>query len=279
MTQRSKIIQLSSVLLAVCLIASAILLITEGRGDLNSTSISAISVGIILTSALSVINVYLSKIKKKSDELKLNESFFREYEMIRDTVMNSELPKSEKNGIVEDVLEMLLTAQFNGRTIQATVGNTESFAKSILSACTGKPQSLILGFLDGSIGFLLFSLLISLMLWLEDFSKGFFNQNIDISTVVFCVIISFALIPAIRQFSLKKNAWAYLIPFVVGFTYIGTVKLLRSYFYEASGVKTFLDGTVVLIPNIAALTVITVVLMGLFIARFNARHLHLNHNA
>lgn len=273
MTQRSRVILLSSILLAASVIATVVLWIVEGRGAMTSTSTIVISFGIILVSILSVVFIYLVKIKRRSDEKKLNESFFREFELIKDSIKNSPLPQSNKKSIIEDVLEMLLTAQANGKTVQASIGDTESFAKDIISTCISKPRSMIIGFIDGAIAFILFTLFISTLLWFEDLTKGFLNQSIDISMLLFIATISFALIPIIRQLTIRRSAWAYLLPLAIGLTFILIVELLRAFFYELNIIKIILDGVVVMIPNLAVLVVYLVVLMTLFTVRLSIRNL------
>ena len=220
MTQRSRVILISSILLAASVIATVVLWIVEGRGAMTRTSTIVISFGLILVSILSVVFIYLVKVKRRSDEKKLNESFFREFELFKDSIMNSPIPKSNKKSITDDVLEMLLTAQSNGKTVQASIGDTESFAKDIISACISKPRSIVVGFLDGAIAFILFTLFITTLLWFEDFPVGFFNQRIDTIMVLFVAVVSFVIIPTIRQLAFKKGAWAYFIPLAAGVIFI-----------------------------------------------------------
>lgn len=149
MTRRSSLILISSILLAACVITTVVLLVVEGRSSMTSTSAIIISIGSIIASILSVVFIYRAKIRRGSDEKKLNESFFRDFELIKDSIMNSPLPKSYKKSIVEDVLELFLTAQANGKTAETAIGDAESFAKDIIRACMSKPRSIVIDFLDG----------------------------------------------------------------------------------------------------------------------------------
>lgn len=273
MTNRSKVIFLSSLLLAICVIVSAIMLIIAGRGTSSSTSTTAIAASIIFISMMSVILIYFTKIKRRHDEIKLNESFFREFEIIKDIVTSSTLPRHYKKSILEDVLEILLTAQTAGRSVDSSIGDAESFAKDIIDACIGKPHTIINSLIDGAIAFILFMLLITSLLWIEDISQGFFNQSIDISMILFCAVISFALIPMIRLLIFRKSPWAYVIPLFSGLCFIGIIKLLRFYFYEANVIKILLDGTFIMIPNIVVFVFLFAVLILLFAARISIRRL------
>lgn len=273
MTQRSKVILFSSILLAASVIATAVLWIIVGGSATTSPSAIAVSIGIIFVSILSVAFIYLVKVKRRADEKKLDESYFREYELIKDSIMNSPLSKGAKKGITEDVLEMLLTAQANGKTVQASIGHTESFAKDIINACISRPRSLVVGILDGAMAFLLFILFISTMLWFEDFSVGFFNQRIDAIMVLFVAVVSFVVIPITRQLSSQKSAWAYFIPLATGVVFIGMAELSRRFLVDSGIVKALLDGSILMIPNIASLVALLVALMILFTVRMMIRRL------
>jgi DNA-binding ferritin-like protein (Dps family) len=163
-------ILISSILLAACVIATAVFRIVAGNSVGIGTSEIVISVVVILVSILSVVFIYRAKVIRGSAEKTLNESYFREYELIREAIMNSSLSPGVKKSISEDVLELLLTSQSNGKTVQAAIGNAESFAKDIISACISKPRSIAADILDGAIVFILFQLLITTLLWLEDSS-------------------------------------------------------------------------------------------------------------
>lgn len=273
MTQRSKVILFSSILLAASVIATAVLWVIVGGSASTSPSAIAVSIGIIFVSILSVAFIYLVKVKRRADEKKLDEHYFREYEVIKDSIMNSPLSKGAKKGITEDVLEMLLTAQANGKTVQASIGHTESFAKDIINACISRPRSLAVGLLDGAIAFLLFILFISTWLWFEDFSVGFFNQRIDAIMVLFVAVVSFVVIPITRQLSFQKSAWAYFIPLATGVVFIGMAELSRRFLVDSGIVKALLDGSILMIPNIASLVALLVALMILFMVRMMIRRL------
>ena len=273
MTRRSIVILLSSILLAASVIASSIILIIEIQGTATSPSSILISGGLILISLLSVVFIYWAKIRKRPDEKKLDENYFREFEIIKDAIMSSQLPSSYKKTITEDVLELMLTAQSNGKSVQASIGDATSFAEGILNACISKPRSAVLGLIDGILAFLLFTLSVCTLLWLEDFSVGLFNQRIDVIMLLFFAVISFAIIPVIRLLALKKRAWAYLLPLAAGAAFIGMVELLRAFLYSSNIVQTLLDETVVMIPNPAVLIAYLLAVLILFVLRLSVRKL------
>jgi len=266
------VILISSILLAACIITTVVLWVVEGRSSMMSTGAIIISIGSIIASILSVVFIYRSRIRRRSDEKKLNESFFRDFELIKDSIMNSPLPKSYQKSIVEDVLELFLTAQANGKTAETAIGDAESFAKDIIRACMSKSRSIVIDFLNGAIAFILFTLFITTLMWFENLSIGFFNQRIDTIMVLFVAVISFILIPAIRQLAYKKNAWVYFIPLAVGITFIGIIELLRAYFYSGI-VQALLDGSVSMIPNGASLAVLLAVILILFTLKASIQRL------
>jgi DNA-binding ferritin-like protein (Dps family) len=273
MTQRSRMILFSSILLAACVVTTAVLWIMEGKGAAKNTATIVLSAGIILVSILSVVFIYLLKVTRRAEEKKLNESYFREYEFIKDAIKISPLSANLKRSITEDVLEMLLTAQANGKTVQAAIGNAESFAKEIISTCISKPRSIAVGILDGAIAFILFILFITTLLWLEDLSVGLFQQRIDLIMILFAAAVSFIIIPATRHLSLKKSAWTYFLPLAAGVAFIGIVELLRIFFANSSLVKALLDGSILMIPDVASLVALIVAMMIFVTVRLSIRRL------
>jgi DNA-binding ferritin-like protein (Dps family) len=276
MTRRSTVILISSALLAASIIVSSILLIFEVRDTPAGLSTILISCGLILVSILSVVFIYFVKIKKRPDERKLDESYYREYEIVKDAIMNSSLPTNTKKGIVEDVLELMATAQFQGKSVQDAIGDATSFAKGILDACTKKSRSAVMVLMNGIMAFLLFTLFTSGLLWLEDLSAGFFNQRIDIFMLLFFAILSFALIPFIRQMAMRRRAWAHLLPLAAGLAFVGTAELLRAFLYDSHIVKTLLDGSINMIPNLAVLIAILLAILILILVKVVFRRQHMS---
>jgi DNA-binding ferritin-like protein (Dps family) len=250
MTKRNKIILLSSVLLAVLVILSTgVFAISRADQYTASQESTLLTTMIILVSILSVFVVYFSKVQKRKYEKLLNQEYFQEYEIIKDAVANSQLSSSSKKEIIEDILDMLLSAQEAGKSVQEVTGKTEKFAQEILESYAGPIQVGILSIFDSFIAFVLFVVGTSIFLWLEETQQSFFAIRLDIAMVVFFVLVAFGLLPVTKKQTSTKNPWMYLLPIATGIVFVLFAELLRAFFYKLEAVKQFLDGSLRMIPN------------------------------
>ena len=226
MTSRSKIILLSASALALCVIATAA--ISGGRPWIPSNGASAaVLMGIILAAVLSVVFVAVARSRKRPDEKVLGSDYFPVFEEIRDILMASPLPLGRKKNVIDDVLAMLLDAQASGRTVASAIGDGGAFAREIIRACASRPRRFLLHLTDGAMAFIGLSLFIHTLLWLENPAAGFYGQAVDLSMLLLCGLIVFAVLPATRLLLAAKSLWAYLVPLFSGIAYIGVLMLLR----------------------------------------------------
>jgi hypothetical protein len=124
MTQRTKIKLMSSVLLALLVILSAIAFAISSTPQNAANSASALLIAIIILASISsVFVVYFTKVQKRKYEKLLNQEYFQEYEILKDAVANSQLAISNKKEVNEDILDILLSAQQVGKSIHEVVGN------------------------------------------------------------------------------------------------------------------------------------------------------------
>jgi DNA-binding ferritin-like protein (Dps family) len=250
MTKRNKIILLSSVLLAVLVILSTgVFAISSADQYTASQESTLLTTMIILVSILSVFVVYFSKVQKRKYEKLLNQEYFQEYEIIKDAVANSQLSNSSKKEITEDILDMLLSAQEAGKSVQEVTGKTEKFAQEILESYARPIQVGILSIFDSFIAFALFVVGTSIFLWLEETQQSFFAIRLDIAMVGFFVLVAFGLLPVTKKQTSTKNPWMYLLPIAIGIVFVLFAELLRAFFYNLEAVKQFLDGSLRMIPN------------------------------
>jgi len=247
---------MSSVLLALLVILSAIAfaLSSTSQNAANNASTFLIAI-IILVSISSVFVVYFTNVQKRKYEKLLNQEYFQEYEILKDAVANSQLAISNKKEINEDILDILLSAQEAGKSVHDVVGNPERFAQEILLSYARPTQLAILSFLDSLIAFVLFVIGTSLLLWLGEPRQSFFAIRLDIAMVVFFILVAFVLLPVTRKQTSTKNPWAFLLPIAIGVLFVLLAELLRAFFYNLEIVKQFLDGTVRMIPNAGFLTI------------------------
>jgi DNA-binding ferritin-like protein (Dps family) len=256
MTHRNKIKLMSSVLLALLVILSAIAfaLSSTSQNAANNASRLLIAI-IILASISSVFVVYFTTVQKRKYEKLLNEDYFKEYEILKDAVANSQLAISSKKEVNGDLLDILLSAQEAGKSVHEVVGNPERFAREILLSYARPTQLAILSFLDSLIAFVLLVIGASLFLWLEETQQSFFAIRLDIAMVVFFILVAFVLLPVTRKQTATKNPWTFFLPIAIGILFVLLAELLRAFFYNLEVVKQFLDGTFRMIPDAGFLTI------------------------
>lgn len=88
MTTRNKVLLISSIILALLVIASVVVWEITGRSSDEKIPV-VLFVTIIVISILSVFVVYFSKIQKKKYKKLLNQDYYEQFEMIKDAVVNS----------------------------------------------------------------------------------------------------------------------------------------------------------------------------------------------
>ncbi|MDO9086094.1 MAG: hypothetical protein Q7U53_07805 [Anaerolineaceae bacterium] len=254
MTTRNKVLLVSSILLALLVIASLVVWEMTGQSSGEQMPMVVI-VTIIVISVLSVFVVYFSKIQKKNYEKLLNAEYFEQYEIIKDAVVNSQLAAATKKDITEDVLELLLSAQESGKAVESVVGDPQVFSQEIISSYA-KPFCLaLLNLFDSLIVFILMIIGASFILWLEQTQQSFFTTKVDISMIVLFGLVAFILIPVTKAQTGTRNPWMYMIPVAGGALFILLAEFLRTFFYGVNAVRQFLDGSVRMVPNVVFLMI------------------------
>jgi len=254
MTNRNKVLLVSSIILALLVIASVV--VWEMTGQSSGERIPVVLLAtIILISVLSVFVVYFSKIQKKKYEKLLNQEYYEQYEIIKDAVTNSQLSVATKKDITEDVLELLLSAQESGKSVDSVVGNSQIFSNEIISSFAKPFRLAMLSLFDGFIAFILMILGASFVLWLEQTQQSFFATRLDISMVMLFLLVTFLLIPVTKAQTGTRNPWMYMIPVAGGLLFILLAEFLRAFFYDVNGVRLFLDGSVRMVPNVVILMI------------------------
>jgi len=267
MTKRDKLLLGSAAFLAVLVIATAVLVGLSAQSRPKSAAELLLSGGIILLCVLSVVFVFLTKIRRNKYEKKLNPEYYEVYETIRDAVGRFQLPAHSKKEILSDVLDLLLSAQSDGKPVSAAVPDAAAFAENILAVYSSRRSRVLQSLLDGAIAFLLFIVCISAVLWLEDVSAGLFRQRIDYGMLIFLAVVSFVLVPVLRYLMLRRSAWLYILPILTGIVFVAAAELARRFFYQFEFTRTLLDGSVVMIPGAAALAFYLLVVAVLMLAK------------
>jgi len=273
MTKRNKIVLLSSIFLALCVIVTVILNLKYTIHDNNVINIeSFILIGIvILLSIISVPIVYFLKVRKSKFERMLSNEYFQKYEIIRDAVMNSQLSSINKKEIKEDMLDILISAQKSGKPAKDTVGNPETFAREILLSYARPGRLPVLSIIDGIMYFIFFILGVSIFIWFEQTDVSFFKTGIDISMITFLFIISFILIPVTKRLTSTHNYWMFILPVAFGIVFVLFAEIIRRFFYSNEIIRQFLDGTVGMVPNIFILILYIILIPTLLFFKYYIR--------
>lgn len=254
LTTRNKVLLVSSIILALLVIA--IVVVWEITGQSSGEKIPVVLfVTIIVISILSVFVVYFSKIQKKKYEKLLNQEYYEQYEIIKDAVANSQLSVVTKKDIIEDILELLLSAQESGKSVASVVGDPQIFTNEIISSFAKPIRLAMLSLFDGLIAFILMILGASFVLWLEQTQQSFFATRLDISMVILFLLVTFLLVPVTKAQTGTRNPWMYIIPVAGGLLFILLAEFLRAFFYDVNAVRQILDGSVRMVPNVAILMI------------------------
>jgi DNA-binding ferritin-like protein (Dps family) len=273
MTNRNKVLLVSSIILALLVIASVVVWQINGQSNGEKIPMVVFAV-IILISVLSVFVVYFSKIQKRKYEKLLNQEYYEQYEIIKDAVANSQLSASTKKDIIEDILEILLSAQESGKNVREVIENTDMFANEIIQSFAMPFRLAMLNLYDSLIAFILMVVGASLLLWLEQTQQNFFTTELDISMTVFFLLVAFVLLPVTKIGARKRNPWIFIVPVAGGVLFVLMVELLRAFFYEVQAVQHFLDGTLRMVPNSMILLIYSLAIpLFLMLKRISRKYL------
>jgi len=268
MTRRNKITIFSSIALAIIVILSIIVWAVSPAGQSTRENIPVIIYAlIILTSIFSVFLVYFTKVRKQNYEKLLNKEYIETYQIIKDSISNSQLSKAVKREIVEDILDLLLSAQKSGKLVWNVIENPEDFTREIFKSYA-KPSSLaMLSFFDSMIAFVLIVLGASTLTWFENTQQNFFATELDISMLTFFVLVAYGLLPLTTRLTSSKNPWMYFVPLIAGIAFILIMELVRIFFNDVKVVEQFLNGTIRMLPNAEILIIYIISLSVLLLLK------------
>ena len=255
MTKHDKAALISSSLLAVLVIASVVLALYNGSAQ-NQQAELIVLIGIILLSIFSVGIVFFTRVRRSGYEKRISKEYFAVYQSIKNTLSVSELSQIDRKEALADIQELILSAQHSGKPVQSAFPDVDLFTRQLVLAYGGKNRKVLLSFLSGCMLFVFFVVMTQTLLWLENPAQTFFSQRIDFSMLVFFFVIAFFVYPLIRLLIGKQNLWAYVLPIIIGLSLVGILELLRHFFYGIPLVKTLLDGTACMIPNVAVLGIL-----------------------
>jgi hypothetical protein len=248
---------------AIAVVGVVAFLSAGGSADPASFAV----LGIICILALTVVVfavIWNRRMARKTTGLNARSAAI--FDIVREASLSSPLGRRERADLQEDVLDLLLTAQADGRTADDVTGNDpRAFVDGMLAAYgTGAPRRW-LRLLDPVLYFLGYAAGLQALLALEEPSAGgFFAAAADHSILVFLAALSLVL-PLVRslvlRYAAKRRYGPMLLlpllalPVGAALAFIALMHLLRTKPEAAPGLLAFMDGTTVVFDSPAALAV------------------------
>jgi len=244
----------------------SILLVATGIAYFAYSSGAVVLAAIVLLAALAVawtLHLQRSVARKTS---RLDAASRDDYEYVRQAVSAAPLSSKEKRELQDEVLDLFLSAQAEGRSSGDVTGNDRAaFAARILAAYgVGKRQPWTWA-LDSLMYFIGYAAGVQGLLALEEPSRtsGFFAAAADHSILVFFALLSVALpfcqLLARRIKASRKGGAMLFLPFLVlpvgiGGLFIAFMEIVRAMPVRASAVIAFMDGRTAVFPSPIALS-------------------------
>lgn len=266
MTKKSRMILAAAVLLAIGVAANVILLLTTAvrTGSLSSQT-AAVSIILLIAGAVSVPVIYFAKIRKSKTEKLLDNAFFEGYETIKEIVLASRLPKNTISEILDDVLDLMVTARHNHKTLSETIADPRGFALEIIEQYGGKKKYGLMSFVDSLVYMAGFILGASAYMWLKE-PKGVFHAPVDVSMLLFFGVVSFWLVPYIKL-NMAERPKIIFLPIAIGIAFIASAEVMRRFFYEYPAVRWLLDGQVNIISGEWILAIFLIAIPALILLK------------
>jgi DNA-binding ferritin-like protein (Dps family) len=265
----------SAAVLAFCVIITSLVWVVGLQRDKMASTSEYLTLGAVLVCSLASVGiVYVLRVRTTRYEKLLNQEFLREYQLVKESLGGSTLSSYQKKEVLEDVLDLLVSAQRDGKAVGAVVVDPVAFAQDIIASYLKPTRAAVLRFCDSILAFVLFTLGLQLVLWVENRGNGFFNIGMDTSMVLLLGLVSFLVLPLTKGLATKRNPWLYLFPVAFGVVYVLLAELSRKNLYHLVWVRTWLDGTIKIIPSARVLVVFLAAIPGLIlIKQLLRRHL------
>ena len=153
-----------------------------------------------------LIELRLKQIRLKQQK-KLNESNLYLYKCITSYIQGSALKGSEKEEILQQVMDMMLQAQIEDKPMDLIIGDDyEEFCKSIIkeySSDKSKVFKIINNIQTGLVWMILISVF---MIMIRRIFNPLYSLGITIDQLIVVSVISFIMIPVIKKSSQENSS-------------------------------------------------------------------------
>lgn len=201
--------------------------------------------------------------RRKGFEKQLNDDYFNEYKTIK-TLISASFTGTRRKEILNDVLDLFLSAQEKGRNSKEVVGNSEEFAIKIIESY-GIKSNRWLNFLFG----VYVSAFIVLGYHLGDWllrRKSFFSTLVPPFEVIFMVLVGIVMLPIIYNIKnenrLKKRK-IFALVFMLGSIFLMFFScFMVNKIYHFDLLNYLVEPSIPMIPNIFVLVLYVLVILS-----------------
>jgi len=191
--------------------------------------------------------------RKKGYEKFLNEDYFREYEKIK-AIISPAFSRIKRKEVLNDVLEIMISAQEQGRNVKDVVGNSDEFAFNIIESY-GLINPRWIHLLNGIMVSLCLLFGSHLGIWFME-RMNFFNALIPSIFVILSILLGIVLF--IISYNLKRRdklkKVRILLYFIFGsFTLLLLISIIGD-FYELPLFNYLFHPNIAVIPNVYVLS-------------------------
>jgi DNA-binding ferritin-like protein (Dps family) len=243
---KSKWMIVSSFLVSAALIATLALNIAAGSWETSAVFV----IGLITLAVAAFVGTTVIRLRRSGYAKKLNESYFAEYEKIKDALSNSVMSRAEIKEVKQDVVSLMLDAQSQGRDAKEVVGETGAFIRRVQDSFGYRNRFLfqLLSVVQYGIFFIV---IIQLLIFFEQGGQtGFFDITIGLSMFVMLMIMILAVYPVIRSAMRKdKSVLPFALPLGFGIGYIALLILLDTAVGRIGWVRVYLDSDIGMIGS------------------------------
>jgi DNA-binding ferritin-like protein (Dps family) len=275
MTGKSRTKIITSVLLAVLLgINMAFYLNAIFRQERLTLPMILIAVILLVLSLVAIYGTYMRTLRK-GHEQKLEGRYLELYERVFDYLALENISKKDRAEIQEEWLDIVISAQEEGREPETLYGNDFSDSMDQWVKEFGAPSRMISMLIDGVMFYCVFLIFLQGINFAKSFEVGFFGVAVPNSILIYIFLVTFVMVPFARRFQRQGNYVLYIgIPVVIFILYVAFSEGLHRFFGETAFSQWYNLGETQAIPSPMVLVILVcVAVISFFVKRIIRRPL------
>ena len=221
------------VLVSALTIITALIYLSAGGAD-KKVPVLIASV-VIALALISIILAYYKLRKQAKENANLGPEYLSTYQEMEHIVGTMNLSYKEKKDLLGEMLVMMYEGEKNGRTVtDITGGNAALFIKEISSGYERK-SSLFYDLLTGMQYMPFYLISVQLLKYLQK-GSDFFEIKLDFSLVIFFMVASFMILPAVLSSKRKTSnpLIAAVKAIAIGLAFVLIFEMLFRFIPESS---------------------------------------------